>query len=98
MMAHYTCFKCGRHIELDPVLVGMELSKLKKKNPKYYQAQCPACQVTNKVALNQIQSDLDAAADEIAVKVAEMEKAREAAKSAKKAAIAEKRAEAAGKK
>ncbi len=90
-MAHYTCFKCGRRIDLDPVFVGMELSKLKKKNPKYYQTQCPSCQATNKVSLNQIQNDLDAVADEIAVKVTEMDQAREEAKAAKKAAVAEKR-------
>ncbi len=28
-MIHHTCFKCGRRFELDPVLVGLDLSKLK---------------------------------------------------------------------
>jgi predicted nucleic-acid-binding Zn-ribbon protein len=84
-MIHHTCFKCGRRIELDPVFVGMELSKLKVKKPKFYKAVCPACQSTNKVSIAQMQSELDAAADEIAVKVEEMEKARAEAKAAKRA-------------
>ncbi len=84
-MIHHTCFKCGRRIELDPVFVGMELSKLKVKKPKFYKALCPACQSTNKVSIAQMQSELDAVADEIAAKVEEMEKARAEAKAAKRA-------------
>lgn len=84
-MIHHTCFKCGRRIELDPVFVGMELSKLKVKKPKFYKAVCPACQSTNKVSIAQMQSELDAVADEIAAKVEEMEKARAEAKAAKRA-------------
>lgn len=84
-MIHHTCFKCGRRIELDPVFVGMELSKLKVKKPKFYKAICPACQSTNKVSITQMQSELDAVADEIAAKVEEMEKARAEAKAAKRA-------------
>ena len=89
-MIHHTCFKCGRRFELDPVFVGMDLSKLKVKNPKYYKAICPACHSTNKISVTQMQADLEAVADEIKVKVAEMEKARAEAKAAKRAAVKEK--------
>ena len=90
-MIHHTCYKCGRAIDLDPVFVGMELSKLKVKKPKYYQAQCPACQISNKVSLSQMRSELDAVADEITEKVAEMEKAKAEAQAAKKAAAVARR-------
>lgn len=86
-MITHTCFKCGRRFELDPVLVGMELSKLKVKQPKFYKAICPACHNSNKISVAQMQTDLDAVADEIKVKVAEMEKARAEAKAAKRAAV-----------
>jgi len=85
-MIHHTCFKCGRRVELDPVFVGMELSKLKVKQPKFYKAVCPACQSANKVSIAQMQSDLDAVAEEIAAKVEEMEKAQAEAKAVKQAA------------
>jgi len=90
-MIHHTCYKCGRRIDLDPVFVGMELSKLKVKKPKYYQAHCPACQIANKVSLSQMQSELDTVADEIAEKVAEMEKSKAEAKVAKKEAAVARR-------
>ena len=86
-MITHSCFKCGRRFELDPVLVGMELSKLKVKQPKFYKAICPGCQNSNKISVAQMQADLDAVADEIKVKVAEMEKARAEAKAAKRAAV-----------
>jgi len=77
-------------MELDPVIVGIELSKLKTKNPTYYQAHCPACKSVNKVSVAQMQADLDAVADEIQAGVAELEKAKAAAKATKKAARAKK--------
>jgi len=86
-MINHTCFKCGRRFELDPILVGMELSKLKTKKPKFYKAICPACQSSNKISVGQMQTELDTVADEIAVKVEEMEKARAEAKAAKRAKI-----------
>ena len=72
-MINQTCFKCKRRFELDPVLVGFELSKLKKKKPHYYQAICPACRATNKVSIGQMQADLDSVADEIKVMIADYE-------------------------
>lgn len=90
-MITHTCFKCGRRFELDPVLVGVQLSKLKvKKSPKFYKAACPACQSSNKISIEQMQGDLDAVKDEIATGITEMEKARAEAKAAKRKAVAEK--------
>ncbi len=60
-MIHVTCFRCRRRFELDPVWVGIELRKLKAKNPKHYQAHCPACHAVNKVSVGEMQQDLDAA-------------------------------------
>ena len=91
-MINHTCFKCGRRFELDPVLVGLDLSKLKVKKPKYYKAQCPACQNVTKISVSQMQDDLDAVAEEIEVKVTEMEAARAEAKAAKRAAVEAKKA------
>jgi phage FluMu protein Com len=78
-------------MELDPVIVGIELKKLKVKNPTYYQAHCPACKSVNKVSVPQMKADLDAVADEIEARAAEIEKAKAEAKAAKKAAAAAKR-------
>ena len=64
-MIHVTCFRCRRRFELDPVLVGMELRKLKTKKPRHYQAVCPGCQATNKISVREMQKDLDAVADQI---------------------------------
>lgn len=93
-MIHHTCFKCGRRMELDPVIVGVELRQLKVKKPKYYQAHCPACKSVTKVSVAQMKSDLDAAANEIEARAAEIEKAKAKAKAqakaAKKAAAAKK--------
>jgi hypothetical protein len=72
-LINQTCFKCKRRFELDPVFVGFELSKLKKKNPNYYQAVCPACRAINKVSISQMQADLDGVADEIKAMVADYE-------------------------
>lgn len=85
-MIHNTCFKCKRRFELDPVLVGFELSKLKKKNPAHYQAICPACRAVNKISVKEMQTELDAVADEIEAMRAEFEanKARAKAEKAKK--------------
>jgi len=85
-MIHHTCFKCGRRMELDPVIVGLELKQLKVKKPRFYQAHCPACKAVNKVSVPQMQSDLDAVQEEIAARLAEVQKARAEAKAAKKKA------------
>ncbi|MBN1217925.1 MAG: hypothetical protein JXM69_03265 [Anaerolineae bacterium] len=84
-MIHHTCFKCKRRFELDPVFVGFELSKLKKKNPSHYQAVCPACRSINKVSVEQMQADLDQVADEIQQMIADYEAQKAAAKTEKKA-------------
>ena len=85
-MIHNTCFKCKRRFELDPVLVGFELSKLKKKNPAHYQAICPACRVVNKISVKEMQTELDAVSDQVEAMRAEFEenKARAKAEKAKK--------------
>ncbi len=85
-MIHHSCFKCGRRMELDPVIVGLELKKLKTKKPKFYQAPCPACRSITKVPVSQMQDELDAVADEVEARWAEIEKAKAEAKAAKKAA------------
>jgi hypothetical protein len=64
-LIHVTCFHCGRHFDLDPVWVGVELHKLKTKRVKFYKAICPACQAVNKISVGEMQKDLDAAAGEI---------------------------------
>ena len=97
-MIHHTCFKCRRRFELDPVLVGLELSKLKMKNPSYYQAVCPACRAVNKVSVPEMQAELDSVADEIQQMVAEHEERKAKAKAEKKAKAAEKKAQASAKK
>ncbi len=79
-MINVTCFKCRRRFDLDPVVVGAELRKLKVKNPRHYQAICPACHATNKVSVAEMQDELDAAADEIEALVQEREKAAEEAR------------------
>lgn len=92
-MANVTCFKCRRRFDLDPVFVGAELSKLKIKNPRHYQAICPACHATNKVSVAEMQDELDAAADEIEALVREQAKAAEEARKRAQAAAKEKAAE-----
>jgi hypothetical protein len=72
-LIHVTCFRCRRRFELDPVLVGLELRKLKTKNPKHYQAHCPACHAVNKVSVGEMQQDLDAAAQLIETATASQE-------------------------
>lgn len=84
-MIHHTCFKCKRRFELDPVIVGFELSKLKKKNPKHYQAVCPACRAVNKVSVEPMQAELETVAGEIQKLVAEHEQSKADAKAAKQA-------------
>ena len=96
-MIHHTCFKCKRHFELDPVFVGFELSKLKKKSPKYYQAVCPACRAVNKVSVKAMQADLDEVADEVEKMSTEYQEQLAKEKADKKAAAAEKRKKAAKK-
>jgi hypothetical protein len=86
-MIHQTCFKCKRRFELDPVYVGFELRKLKKKKPAHYQASCPACRSVNKVSVQQMQAELDQVADEIEKMVAEFEARKAEAKAAKKAEL-----------
>ncbi len=89
-MIHHTCFKCKRRFELDPVFVGLELSKLKKKNPKHYQAICPACRAVNKVSVKQMRDELDGATEEIQKAVADYEQSKAEAKAAKQAKAREK--------
>ena len=92
-MIHHTCFKCKRHFELDPVFVGFELSKLKKKSPKYYQAVCPACRAVNKVSVKAMQADLDEVADEVEKMSTEYQEKLAKEKADKKAAKNAKRRE-----
>lgn len=87
-MIHHTCFKCGRRMELDPIMVGIELGQLKTKNPKFYQAHCPACQSVNKVSVVQMQEELNAVAAEVAPRLEEIKKAQAEAKAAKRAVTA----------
>lgn len=93
-MINHTCFKCKRRFELDPVFVGFELSKLKKKNPSHYQAICPACRAVNKVSVEQMQAELDAAAPDIEKMVAEYKENKAKAKAEAKARAETKKAEA----
>jgi transcription elongation factor Elf1 len=86
-MINVTCFKCRRRFDLDPVFVGAELRKLKVKNPRHYQAICPACHATNKISVKEMQDELDAVADEIdALAEAQANAAEEARKRAQAAA------------
>ncbi len=91
---HHTCFKCKRRFELDPVFVGFELGKLKKKNPNHYQAICPACRAVNKVSVEQMQAELDSVAEEIQQMIAEYEQKKAEDRAAKQAGAAEKKAKA----
>ena len=84
-MIHHACYKCKRRFELDPVYVGFELSKLKKKNPTHYQAVCPACRAVNKVSVKEMQAELDQVSDEIEKMVADYEKQKAEARAAKQA-------------
>ena len=84
-MIHHACYKCKRRFELDPVYVGFELSKLKKKNPMHYQAVCPACRAVNKVSVKEMQAELDQVSAEIETMVADHEKQKAEAKAAKQA-------------
>ena len=60
-MIHVTCFKCRRRFDLDAVWVGVELRKLKTRQPRYYPAVCPSCHVVNKVSIKEIHKELEAA-------------------------------------
>jgi uncharacterized small protein (DUF1192 family) len=82
---HHACYKCKRRFELDPVYVGFELSKLKKKNPTHYQAVCPACRAVNKVSVKEMQAELDQVTDEIEKMAADYEKQKAEARAAKQA-------------
>jgi hypothetical protein len=86
-----TCFKCRRRFDLDPVFVGAELRKLKVKNPRHYQAVCPACHAVNKVSVAEMQDELDAVADEIEALAQEQAKAAEEARKRAQAAAKEKK-------
>ena len=92
-MTNVTCYKCRRRFDLDPVLVGEDLRKLKIKNPQHYQAICPACHATNKVSVAEMQDELDAVSDEIETLVQERAKAAEEARKRAQAAAKEKAAE-----
>jgi hypothetical protein len=94
-MINVTCFKCRRRFDLDPVVVGADLRKLKVKNPRHYDAVCPACHATNKISVAEMQDELDAAADEIETLVQERAVAAEEARQRARAAAEEKKAAAA---
>lgn len=89
-MVIVTCFKCKRRFDLDPVFVGFELHKLKKKSPTHYQAVCPACRAITKMSVKEMQGELDEAADDIQKMVAEYEEEKAKAKAEKKAKAKEK--------
>ena len=89
-MINVTCFKCRRRFDLDPVFVGAELRKLKVKNPRHYQAICPACHATNKISVKEMEDELDAAADEIDALAQEQAKAADEARKRAQAAAKEK--------
>jgi hypothetical protein len=91
-MINVTCFKCRRRFDLDPVVVGADLRKLKVKHPRHYDAVCPACHATNKISVAEMQDELDAAADEIEALVQERVKAAEEARQRAQAAAEEKQA------
>lgn len=97
-MVNVTCFKCRRRFDLDPVFVGAELRKLKVKNPRHYQAVCPACHATNKVSVAEMQDELEALAGEIEALVQEQAKAAEEARKRAQAAAKEKEKEKGSKK
>lgn len=86
-MLNQTCFKCKRRFELDPIFVGFELHKLKKKNPTHYQAVCPACRAVNKVSVKEMQAELDSVTDEIQKMVEEYEEEKAKAKAEKRAKV-----------
>lgn len=92
-MIHHTCYKCKRRFELDPVFVGFELSKLKKKNPTHYQAVCPACRAVNKVSVAQMQEELNGVSEEVQKMIAEYEQTKAEAKAAKRAKAVEEKVE-----
>ena len=89
-MIHYTCFKCKRRFELNPVAVGFELSRLKKKNPTHYQAVCPACRSINKVSVREMQAELDRVTDDIQRMIADYEQNKAEAQAEKQAKAREK--------
>jgi len=82
-----TCFKCKRRFDLDPIFVGFELHKLKKKNPTHYQAICPACRAINKVSVKEMQAELDSVTGEIQKMVEEYEEEKAKAKAEKRAKV-----------
>jgi peptidoglycan hydrolase CwlO-like protein len=97
-LIHHTCFKCKRRFELDPVMVGFELNKLKKKNPKHYQAECPACRAINKVSVEQMQDELNSVSEEVEKLVAEYKQRKAEDKAAKQAKAREKASKSANQK
>lgn len=86
-MLNQTCFKCKRRFDLDPIFVGFELHKLKKKNPTHYQAICPACRAINKVSVKEMQAELDSVTGEIQKMVEEYEEEKAKAKAEKRAKV-----------
>ena len=77
-MIHVTCFRCRRRFEIDPVWAGVELRKLKTRNPKHYQAHCPGCHAVNKVSVSEMRQDLDAVHDQIEAALASQQTAESA--------------------
>ena len=90
-MVNVTCYKSRRRFDLEPVFIGAELRKLKIKDPRHYQAICPACHATNKVSVAEMQDELDAVADEIEALAKEQAKAAEEARKRAQAAAREKK-------
>ncbi len=72
-MIRVTCFRCRRRFELDPVWVGVELERQKSKNksPRHFQAHCPACRAINKISVDEMRKDLEAASEAIAAALAQ---------------------------
>jgi uncharacterized membrane protein YukC len=97
-LIHHTCFKCKRRFELNPVAVGFELSRLKKKNPTHYQAVCPACRSINKVSVKEMQAELDQVSEDVQRMIADYEKNKAEAKAEKQAKAKEKAGAAKGQK
>jgi hypothetical protein len=76
------------------VFVGFELQKLKTKQPNHYQAVCPACRSVNKVSVKEMQTELDAVADEVSAMAAEYEENKAKAKAEARARAEAKKAKA----
>ncbi|PWH16103.1 MAG: hypothetical protein DDG58_10180 [Ardenticatenia bacterium] len=72
-----TCFRSRRRFELDPVWVGVELqrNKAQRKAIRHFQAHCPACRAINKISVEEMRKDLEAASEAIAAALAQQAEA-----------------------